>query len=43
MALSDGPNAVALNDMEPLLEKLVAIDEVVKPGRKAAESRVAAG
>ena len=42
-ALSDGPNAVALNDMEPLLEKLVAIDEVVKPGRKAAESRVAAG
>ena len=42
-ALSDGPNAVPLAEMEPLLETLVAIDEVVKPGRAAAESRVAAG
>ena len=42
-ALSDGPNAVPLNEMGPLLEKLVAIDEVVKPNRAVVESRVAAG
>ena len=42
-ALSDGPNAVPLSEMEPLLERLVAIDEVVKPNRAVAESRVAAG
>jgi len=40
-ALSDGPNAVPLAEMEPLLETLVAIDEVVKPNRPVAESRVA--
>ena len=42
-ALSDGPNAVPLDEMEPLLETLVAIDRVVKPGRVAAEPRIAAG
>ena len=31
-ALSDGPNAVPLAELEPLLETLVAIDRVVKPG-----------
>ena len=30
-ALSDGPNAVPLREMEPLLETLVAIDRAVKP------------
>ena len=42
-ALSDGPNAVPLAEMEPLLETLVAIDEVVKPVRAVAEPRVAVG
>ena len=42
-ALSDGPNVVPLDEMEPLLETLVAIDRVVKPGRTVAEPRVAAG
>ena len=31
-ALSDGPNAVPLGELESLLEALVAIDRVVKPG-----------
>ena len=30
-ALSDGPNAVPLREIEPLLETLVAIDHAVKP------------
>ena len=30
-ALSDGPNAVPLREMEPLLETLAAIDRAVKP------------
>ena len=30
-ALSDGPNAVPLREIEPLLETLVAIDRAVKP------------
>ena len=30
-ALSDGPNAVPLDELEPLLETLVAIDRAVKP------------
>ena len=30
-ALSDGPNAVPLDELEPLLATLVAIDRVVKP------------
>ena len=37
-ALSDGPNSVPLDEVEPLLETLVAIDRAVKPdgaGRKA--------
>ena len=42
-ALSDGPNAVPLAEMEPLLETLLAIDRVVKPGRPFAEPRIAAG
>ena len=42
-ALSDGPNVVPLDEMEPLLETLVAIDRVVKPGRTVAEPGVAAG
>jgi 2-dehydro-3-deoxyphosphooctonate aldolase (KDO 8-P synthase) len=29
-ALSDGPNAVPLEKMRPLLEQLVALDRVVK-------------
>jgi 2-dehydro-3-deoxyphosphooctonate aldolase (KDO 8-P synthase) len=29
-ALSDGPNAVPLEKMQPLLEQLVALDRVVK-------------
>lgn len=29
-ALSDGPNSLALSDMKPLLEALMAIDQVVK-------------
>jgi 2-dehydro-3-deoxyphosphooctonate aldolase (KDO 8-P synthase) len=31
-ALSDGPNAVPLNQMRALLETLVALDGIVKPG-----------
>ena len=42
-ALSDGPNVVPLDEMEPLLETLIAIDRVVKPPRAVAEPRVAAG
>ena len=42
-ALSDGPNVVPLDEMEPLLETLVAIDRVVKPARPAAAPRAAAG
>lgn len=30
-ALSDGPNAVPLDKLEPLLERLLAIDRVVRP------------
>ena len=42
-ALSDGPNVVPLDEMEPLLETLVAIDRVVKPARAVAPPSVAAG
>ena len=44
-ALSDGPNAVPLDEMAPLLEALVAIDRVVKPARMEdrMESRAGAG
>ena len=42
-ALSDGPNVVPLDEMEPLLETLVAIDRVVKPPRAVARTRAAAG
>ena len=44
-ALSDGPNAVPLDEMAPLLEALVAIDRVVKPApmEDRMESRVGAG
>ena len=42
-ALSDGPNVVPLDEMEPLLETLVAIDRVVKPARAVAQPRAAAG
>ena len=42
-ALSDGPNVVPLDEMEPLLETLVAIDRVVKPPRAVAQPRAAAG
>ena len=42
-ALSDGPNVVPLDEMEPLLETLVAIDRVVKPARAVARPRAAAG
>ena len=42
-ALSDGPNAVPLDEMESLLETLVAIDRVVKSARvMAAAPRAAA-
>ena len=41
-ALSDGPNAVPLDEMAPLLEDLVAIDQVVKPVRAGAEAGAAA-
>ena len=41
-ALSDGPNAVPLDEMAPLLEDLVAIDRIVKPARPDAESGAAA-
>ena len=37
LALSDGPNAVPLDEIEPLLENLVAIDRVVKPDGAAGE------
>jgi len=30
-AFSDGPNAWPLDQLEPLLEKLLAIDAIVKP------------
>ena len=40
-ALSDGPNVVPLDEMEPLLETLVAIDRVVKPARAGAAPRAA--
>ena len=42
-ALSDGPNVVPLDEMEPLLETLVAIDRVVKPPRAVARTRAAVG
>ena len=42
-ALSDGPNVVPLDEMEPLLETLVAIDRVVKPPPAVAAPRAAAG
>ena len=42
-ALSDGPNVVPLDEMEPLLETLVAIDRVVKPAGAVAQPRAAAG
>ena len=44
-ALSDGPNAVPLDEMAPLLEALVAIDRVVKPApmEDRMESRAGAG
>ena len=42
-ALSDGPNAVPLDEMEPLLEDLVAIDRVVKPARMEAGADAEAG
>lgn len=42
-ALSDGPNVVPLDEMEPLLETLVAIDRVVKPPPAVAAPSVAAG
>ena len=32
-ALSDGPNSWPLDRLEPLLERLLAIDAVVKEGR----------
>ena len=41
-ALSDGPNAVPLDEMAPLLEDLVAIDRIVKPARPDAEIGAAA-
>ena len=41
-ALSDGPNVVPLDEMEPLLETLVAIDRVVKPARVVAAPSAAA-
>ena len=40
-ALSDGPNVVPLDEMEPLLETLIAIDRVVKPARAGAAPRAA--
>lgn len=42
-ALSDGPNVVPLDEMESLLETLVAIDRVVKPPPAVAAPRAAAG
>ena len=42
-ALSDGPNAVPLDELESLLETLLAIDRAVKPARAGAEIGVAAG
>ena len=42
-ALSDGPNAVPLAELEPLLETLVAIDRVVKPDHAVPELEAAAG
>ena len=42
-ALSDGPNVVPLDEMESLLETLVAIDRVVKPARAGAQNRAVAG
>ena len=42
-ALSDGPNAVPLAELEPLLETLVAIDRVVKPDHAEPRLEVAAG
>ena len=41
-ALSDGPNAVPLDELAPLLEDLVAIDRIVKPARPDAEIGAAA-
>ncbi len=41
-ALSDGPNAVPLGEIEPLLHTLVAIDRVVKPARADAAVEAAA-
>jgi len=32
-ALSDGPNSWPLDRLEPLLQRLIAIDAVVKEGR----------
>ena len=42
-ALSDGPNAVPLAELEALLETLVAIDRAVKPGHPEPEREAAAG
>ena len=42
-AMSDGPNAVPLGEMEGLLEILVAIDQAVKPGWAAPGLQAAAG
>ena len=42
-ALSDGPNAVPLAELEPLLETLVAIDRAVKPDHAEPEPEAAAG
>ena len=42
-AMSDGPNAVPLGEMEGLLEILVAIDRAVKPGWAAPGLQAAVG
>ena len=42
-ALSDGPNAVPLADLEPLLETLIAIDRTVKPHPAGRALEAAAG
>ena len=42
-ALSDGPNAVPLADLEPLLETLIAIDRTVKPHSAGRALEAAAG
>ncbi|MCY4453779.1 MAG: 3-deoxy-8-phosphooctulonate synthase [Immundisolibacterales bacterium] len=42
-ALSDGPNAIPLADLEPLLETLVAIDRTVKPHPAGRALEAAAG